>query len=127
MTHTAYYVAAVTGWSAASLGSDRAGSPTRSWRRRSCSSRTLAGVWVTPRQPREARSSAAHTSDRQLVSPGRRPRLVAALVAVAKRSRAAGGLVDGGLAGCVVDVVEDLPERGLDLGLVGGGDLGEQV
>jgi hypothetical protein len=31
------------------------------------------GVMVSPRQPREARSSTAHTSDRQLVSPGSRP------------------------------------------------------
>jgi hypothetical protein len=28
---------------------------------------------VNPRQPREARSSTAHTSDMQLVSPGSRP------------------------------------------------------
>jgi hypothetical protein len=36
-------------------------------------SRTLAGDWLTPRQPRLARSSTAQTSDRQLHSPGRRP------------------------------------------------------
>lgn len=30
-------------------------------------------VMVNPRQPRDARSRTAHTSDRQLVSPGRRP------------------------------------------------------
>jgi hypothetical protein len=29
--------------------------------------------WLTPRQPRLARSSTAHTSDRQERSPGRRP------------------------------------------------------
>jgi len=45
----------------------------RSWRRRSWSRRTAAGDWMTPRQPRPARSSTAHTSDRQDRSPGRRP------------------------------------------------------
>jgi hypothetical protein len=44
-----------------------------SWRRRSWSSPTVSDVWVTPRQPRLARSNTAHTSDKQLVSPGRRP------------------------------------------------------
>ena len=33
----------------------------------------VADVWVTPRQPRLARSSTAQTSDRQVVSPGSRP------------------------------------------------------
>ena len=32
-----------------------------------------AGVMVTPRQPRLARSSTAHTSDTQVASPGSRP------------------------------------------------------
>jgi len=37
------------------------------------------------------------------------------------------GLGDRCLAGLGGDVVEDLPERGLDLGLGVGGDLGEEV
>jgi hypothetical protein len=45
----------------------------RSWWRSSWSRRTAAGVWMTPRQPRPARSSTAHTSDKQDRSPGRRP------------------------------------------------------
>src|ERR1700756_2506774 len=32
-----------------------------------------ADVWVTPRQPRLARSSTAQTNDRQVASPGNRP------------------------------------------------------
>ncbi len=44
-----------------------------SWWRSSWRWRLVADVWVTPRQPRLARSRTAHTSDRQLVSPGRRP------------------------------------------------------
>src|SRR6266516_3446151 len=65
----ASYAAAVTGASTTSSG---AGGLV-SWRRRSCSKRTPTGVIVTPRQPRDARSKTAHTSDRQLVSPGSRP------------------------------------------------------
>jgi hypothetical protein len=42
-------------------------------RRRSCSSRVPVGVMVRPRQPREARSSTAHTKLMALVSPGNRP------------------------------------------------------
>jgi hypothetical protein len=65
------YAAGVTVWvsSITSPSSDR----WWSWRRSSCSSRTAAGVMTTPRQPREARSSTAHTSDKQLRSPGSRP------------------------------------------------------
>ena len=44
-----------------------------SCRRSSCSSRDPAGVMASPRQPREARSSTAHTRLRQLASPGSRP------------------------------------------------------
>ena len=44
-----------------------------SWRRRSWSRRSAFGVMVRPRQPRLARSSTAHTSDRQERSPGSRP------------------------------------------------------
>jgi len=44
-----------------------------SWWRMSLSSRVPVGAIVMPRQPREARSSTAHTSDRQLRSPGSRP------------------------------------------------------
>ena len=33
----------------------------------------VTDVWVTPRQPRLARSSTAHTNDRQPVSPGSQP------------------------------------------------------
>jgi hypothetical protein len=42
-------------------------------RRRSCSSRSPAGVVVNPRQPAEARSSTAHTSEMQECSLGSRP------------------------------------------------------
>jgi hypothetical protein len=42
-------------------------------RRKSCSSRSPAGVMVNPRQPAEARSSTAHTNDRHECSPGSRP------------------------------------------------------
>ena len=63
------YAAAATAWSTTSLGADGL----NSWRRRSCSKRTPVGVWVTPRQPGEARSRTAQTSDRQLCSPGSRP------------------------------------------------------
>jgi len=45
----------------------------RSWRRRSWSSRSALGVMVRPRQPHAARSRTAQTSDRQLDSPGSRP------------------------------------------------------
>jgi hypothetical protein len=128
---------------------------------------------TTPRQPREARSSTAHTSDRQLRSPGSRPitltrrrvspkvrsiRLVwrilaqcspgeaqeagelgqgvqqagdrcrvARVVAVGEGVRPLAGLGHRGLAGFGVDVVEDLPERGLDLGLGVLGHTREQV
>jgi hypothetical protein len=49
---------------------------------------------------------------------------VGALVAGGERVGPAGGLVDRGLAGRLVDVVEDLPVGGLDLGLGADGDLG---
>jgi hypothetical protein len=52
---------------------------------------------------------------------------VALLVAVGEGVRPAAGLGDRSLAGLGGDVVEDLPERGLDLGLGVGGDLGEQI
>src|SRR6266516_419738 len=42
----------------------------RSWRRRSCSRRGALEVMVSPRQPRLARSSTAHTSDKHELSPG---------------------------------------------------------
>ena len=42
-------------------------------RRRSASNRSPAGVILNPRQPALARSSTAHTSDRQECSPGSRP------------------------------------------------------
>lgn len=42
-------------------------------RRRSWSWRSPAGVMVSPRQPRDARSSTAQAMQAQLVSPGRRP------------------------------------------------------
>src|SRR6476620_8596883 len=45
----------------------------RRLRRRSTSRRSPAGVMVNPRQPVEARSSTAHTSDRHEGSPGSRP------------------------------------------------------
>ena len=44
-----------------------------SWWRMSLSSRVPVGAIVMPRQPREARSSTAHTRFRQLASPGSRP------------------------------------------------------
>ena len=49
------------------------------------------------------------------------------LIAGGERLSAAGGLLDGRLAGRLVDVVEDGPVAGLDLGLRGHGDLGEHV
>jgi hypothetical protein len=52
---------------------------------------------------------------------------VALLVAVGEGVRPAAGLGDRSLAGLGGDVVEDLPERGLDLGLGVGGDLGQQI
>jgi hypothetical protein len=44
-----------------------------SWWRMSLSSRVPVGAIVMPRQPREARSSTAHTRFTQLTSPGSRP------------------------------------------------------
>jgi hypothetical protein len=67
------------------------------------------------RQLRQGRGKAGHR--------GR----IASAVAVGERLSAAVGLVDRGLAWRLVEVVEDLPERRLDLDLVGLGDLGEQV
>jgi hypothetical protein len=52
---------------------------------------------------------------------------VVALVAGGKRLGAPLGLVDGGLPWWCGDVVEDLPVRGLDLGLGRGGDFGQDV
>jgi hypothetical protein len=52
---------------------------------------------------------------------------VALLVAVGEGVRPAAGLGDRSLAGLGGDVVEDLPERGLDLGLGVGEDLGQQI
>ena len=52
---------------------------------------------------------------------------IGALVAGGERYSAAGGLLDRGLAGEQLDGVEDLPVRGLDLGLGVDWDLGEQV
>jgi hypothetical protein len=49
------------------------------------------------------------------------------LVAGGERYSAVGGLLDRGLAGGQLDVVEDLPVRGLDLGLGVDWDLGEHV
>jgi hypothetical protein len=50
-----------------------------------------------------------------------------ALVAGCERLGAASRLLDSGLAGWLVDVVEDGPVGGLDLGLGAGWDLSEQV
>jgi hypothetical protein len=44
-----------------------------------------------------------------------------------ERLGAAGGLIDRGLPGRLVDVIEDGPVRSLDLGLRGDRDLGEHV
>jgi hypothetical protein len=52
---------------------------------------------------------------------------VALAVPVGEDVRALAGLGDCRLAGVGGDVVEDLPERGLDLGLGMLGDLGEEV
>jgi hypothetical protein len=52
---------------------------------------------------------------------------VAAVVAVGEGVGPLAGLGHRGLAGLGVEVVEDLPEGRLDLGLGVGGDLGEQV
>ena len=52
---------------------------------------------------------------------------VALAVAVGKGVGASAGLGDRLVAGRGVDVVEDLPERRLDLGLGVGGDLGQDV
>jgi hypothetical protein len=128
---------------------------------------------TTPRQPREARSSTAHTRLRHERSPGTRPITlirrrvspkgpldqvgvadpgpvltreaqergelgqaiqqtgdrcwVALAVAVSERFGAAARLIDRKLARVGGDVVEDLPERGLDLVLGVGGDPGEEI
>src|SRR4029453_5891660 len=52
---------------------------------------------------------------------------VAPVVAVGEGVGASAGLGDCLVAGRGVDVVEDLPERGLDLGLGVVGDLGQDV
>ncbi len=62
----------MTGWAITSSDTDGRGWPSSS-RRRSCSRRSALGVIVRPRQPFDARSRTAQTSDRQLCSPGSRP------------------------------------------------------
>ena len=52
---------------------------------------------------------------------------VALAIAVGERVGASAGLADRLVAGWGVDVVKDLPERLLDLGLGVSGDLGQQV
>jgi hypothetical protein len=54
-------------------------------------------------------------------------RRVALAVAVSERFGAAARLIDRQLARVGGDVVEDLPERGLDLVLGVGGDPGEEI
>ena len=103
----------VTVWSTTS--SSRGGWWT--WRRRSCSSHTPAGVITTPCQPREARKPqqggelgqcAPHARDRG----GRAPAVVSA-----KACAPLAGVGRRGLARLGVAVVEDGPEGRLDLGL----------
>ena len=103
-----------------------------SCRRRSCSSRDPAGVIASPRQPREARSSTAHTRLRQLASPGSRPmtftrRRVSPKVRSMKlECRIRLMVLDGQaqIAGQLRSVREQTPDRRRESRLVG---LGEDV
>jgi hypothetical protein len=112
---------AIGSWSRRAVGRDHLGPAT------GLPEGPLDEVGVADAAPVLAWEAQVHCQFGQSGGQARKRRRVQGLIAVGERLRAAGRLVDGGLPGWLVDVVEDLPERGLDLGLGTDGDLGQEV